>query len=118
MQSLVATTFASVRTTVMRTHSTQTNIHECRGGPRFPIAHALRFCRVAVALHAHMPAVHTEITIWGVKGGSPPFFWAKSYFSCYLERNAKIQNRRQISSGRKVSGRKEKERKKKNNKLS
>ena len=43
------------------------------------------------------------------------FFVAKSYFFCYLERNAKIQNRRQISSGRKVSGRKEKERKKKNN---
>ena len=43
------------------------------------------------------------------------FFWliaiflAKSYFFCYLERHAKIQNRRQTHSRRKVSGRKEKE---------
>ena len=38
------------------------------------LAHALRFRRVAVALQAHMPAVHPEMTIWGVKGGSPPSF--------------------------------------------
>ena len=38
------------------------------------------------------------------------FFWTNSLFCCYLERNAKIQNRRQTPSGRKVSGRKEKER--------
>ena len=38
---------------------------------RFPIAHALRFRRVVIALQAHMPAVYLEITIWGVKGGSP-----------------------------------------------
>ena len=35
-----------------------------------------------------------------------------SYFLCYIERQAKIQNRRQTPSGRKVSGRKERERKK------
>ena len=29
--------------------------------------------RVAVALQTHMPAVHPEMTIWGVKGGSPHF---------------------------------------------
>ena len=40
----------------------------------------------------------------------------KNYFLCYLERHAKIKNRRQIPSGRKVCGRKKKkERKKKNN---
>ena len=72
-----------------------------KGGPLFPIAHALRSLRVAVALQAHMPAVHPEMTI----------FLAKTYFFCYLERHAKIQNRRQTPSGRKVSGRKEKERK-------
>ena len=33
--------------------------------PRFPIAHALRFRRVAVAVQAHQPAVHPEMTIWG-----------------------------------------------------
>ena len=43
-------------------------------GPRFPIAHALYFRKVAVALQAHMPAVHQEIMIWGVKGGPPHFF--------------------------------------------
>ena len=30
--------------------------------------------RVAVALQAHMPAVHPEMMIWGVKGGPPPLF--------------------------------------------
>ena len=71
------------------------NICESKGGPCFPIAHALRFRRVAVALQAHMPAVHQ-------------FFLAKSYFFCYLERHAKIQNRKQTPSGRKVRGRKKK----------
>ena len=62
-----------------------------------------------------MPVVHTEITIWGAKGGPPHFcLEAKSYFFGYLERQAKIQNRRQIPSGGKVSGRKERKRKKKN----
>ena len=56
------------------------NIRERKGGPRFPIAHALRFRRVAVALQAHMPDVHQEIRIRGVKGGSPYFILAKSYF--------------------------------------
>ena len=32
------------------------NIREHKEGPRFPIVHALRFHRVAVALQAHMPA--------------------------------------------------------------
>ena len=27
-----------------------------------------------VALQAHMPAVHPELKIWGVKGGPPPQF--------------------------------------------
>ena len=52
----------------------------------------------------------------GGEGGvpNPPFFLlAKSYFFCYLERHAKIQNHRQTPFGRRVSGRK-KERKKKN----
>ena len=31
------------------------------------------------------PAAHPGMMIWGVKGGSPPFFVvAKSYFFCYL----------------------------------
>ena len=47
------------------------------------------------------PAVHPGMTIWGVKG-------AKSYYFCDLERHAKIQNRRQTPSVRKVRGRKEK----------
>ena len=51
---------------------------------------------------AHMPAVHPEMMIWGGEGRVPPHF-------CYLERYAKIQNRRQTPSGRNVSGRKEKE---------
>ena len=56
------------------------------------------------------PAVHPEMTIFGVKGGpSPIFVVAKYYFLCYLERHAKIQTRRQTPSGRKVSGRKKKE---------
>ena len=34
--------------------------------------------RVAVALQAHMPVVHPEMTIWGGEGRSPPpFFWLK-----------------------------------------
>ena len=49
-----------------------------------------------------MPSVRPEMTIWGVKGGPSPFFCAKSYFFCYLERHAKIQNRRQTPYGRKV----------------
>ena len=35
-------------------------------------------------------------------GGPPHFFGPKSYFFGYLERHAKIQNRRQTPSGRKV----------------
>ena len=55
------------------------NIRERKGGPHFPIAHKLRFRRVAIALQADMPAVHPEMMILGVKG-NPPFFWgAKSY---------------------------------------
>ena len=56
------------------------------------IVHALSSRRVAVALQAHMPAVHPEMTIWGVKGGPPHFLCAKSYFFCYLERHATFQN--------------------------
>ena len=48
------------------------NITFAKGGPRFPIAHALRL--IATTLQAHMPAVLPEMTIWGVKGGSPPNF--------------------------------------------
>ena len=66
------------------------NISFAKGGPRFPIANALRL--IATTLQAHMPAVRPEMTIWGLKGGPPPFFWAKSYFLSYLERHAKIQN--------------------------
>ena len=54
-----------------------------KGGPRFPIAYAPRSVAATpknVPLQAHMPAVHPEMTIWGVKGGSPPFLFAKSYF--------------------------------------
>ena len=48
--------------------------------------------------------------VWGLKG-PPHFVLAKSYFFCYLQNHAQIQNRRQTPSGRKVSGRmKEKER--------
>ena len=54
-------------------------------GPRFPIAHALYFRKVAVALQAHMPAVHQEIMIWGVKGESPPFCLAKSFIFLTLK---------------------------------
>ena len=52
-----------------------------KDGPHFPMAHALRSIsappqiqnrRVVVALLAHMPAVHPEMMIWGVKGESPP----------------------------------------------
>ena len=43
--------------------------------------------------------------------GFPPFFVAKSYFLRYLERHAKIQNRRQTPFGRKVNGRKERRKK-------
>ena len=60
------------------------NIVFAKGGPRFP--------KTRVALQAHMPAVHPEMTIWGVKGGPPHFLGAKSYSFCYLERYAKIQN--------------------------
>ena len=56
--------------------------------------------------------VHPEMMIWGVKGGPPPFFWAKSNF--LLLRKA-CTNCRQSPSKRKVSGRKKKERRKKNN---
>ena len=51
------------------------SIRERKWGPRFPIAHALRFRRVAVALHAHMPAVHKEMTICGGEGRVPPIFF-------------------------------------------
>ena len=40
------------------------------------------------------PAVHPGMTIWGVKGGFPFHSWPKSYFFCYLEWHAKIQNHR------------------------
>ena len=47
----------------------------------------------------------------GGEGGFPPhFFGAKSYFSCYLERHAKIQNCSQTTSRRKVSRRKKERR--------
>ena len=66
----------------------RTNICERKGGARFPIPNALHVRRVAVALQANMPAVHPEMTI----------FLAKTYFFCYLERYAKIQNRRKKST--------------------
>ena len=56
------------------------NIREHKEGPRFPIVHALRFHRVAVALQAHMPAVHPEMTIWGGEGRVPPIFFAAKYY--------------------------------------
>ena len=56
------------------------------------------------------PAVHPGMKIWGVQGGSPPFLGTK--FNFFLERQAKIQNRRQTPSGSKVRGRKERKRKK------
>ena len=38
--------------------------------------------RVAVALQAHLPAVHQEMTIWGMKGGPPAplFLWLNLIF--------------------------------------
>ena len=69
--------------------------------------------RLAVTLQAHMPAVRPEMTIWGVKGGSPHFFLDKSFLFCYLERHETIQNCRQTPYGRKVSGRKKKEKERK-----
>ena len=50
--------------------------------------------------------------MWGVKGGPPPIFGAKSYFLCYLERHAKIQNRRKTHQGEKYVEGQKKERKK------
>ena len=50
------------------------NIREPKGGPHFPIPHTLRFRRVAVALQAHMPAVHSYITIT-VKNSKLTFLW-------------------------------------------
>ena len=47
------------------------NIAFAKGGPRFPIAHALRL--IATTLQAHMPAVRPEMTIWGVKSIFCPF---------------------------------------------
>ena len=47
--------------------------HSVKGGPRFPKVHAL--CLIATNLQAHMSAVRPEMTIWGVKGLPPPFFW-------------------------------------------
>ena len=48
-----------------------------------------------------------------MKGGSPTIFLGLNLiFFCYLERNAKIQYRRQTPSGRKVSGRKKKKERK------
>ena len=48
----------------------------------------------------------------GVEGAPAPHFcWLNLIFCCYIERHAKIQNRRQAPSGRNLSGRKEKERK-------
>ena len=93
----------------IKTPHKQTNIKiriSCspRGGPCFPIEHAEN----VLPLQTHMPAVHTEMMILGVMGGSPPIFG-------YLERHAQIQNRRQTPSGRKVSGRKEKEKRKRKN---
>ena len=38
------------------------------------------FRRVSVALQAHMPAVHPEMTIWGVKEGPPHFLWLNYIF--------------------------------------
>ena len=66
-----------------------------RRGAHLPIAHSLRFCP---------PRNYDLGGEWGVP---PHFYLAKSYFFCYLERHAKIQNRRQTPSGRKE--RKEKE---------
>ena len=44
-------------------------LHSTKGGPRFPIAHALRL--IATTLQAHMPTVWPEM---GGKGWvSPPF---------------------------------------------
>ena len=47
----------------------------------------------------------TEMTIWGGGRGPPPPF-----FGGYLEGHAKFKNRRQIPSGRKISGRKKEKR--------
>ena len=46
---------------------------------------------------------------FGCEGGSPPIFFGLNLNFFYLERQSKIQNRRQIPSGSKVSGRKKKE---------
>ena len=51
--------------------------------------------------HACCPPRNDDL---GGEGRVPPIFF------CYLERHAKIQNRRQSPSGRKVSGSKEEER--------
>ena len=49
----------------------------------------------------------------GAEGGvPPPILWAKSYLFCDFERDAKIQNRSQTPSVRKVSGRKKKKERK------
>ena len=37
------------------------------------------------------PAVHPGMTIFGEKGGSPPFVLGKSYLFCYLERQEKFK---------------------------
>ena len=47
-----------------------------------------------------LPSIQPGLTIWGVKGGSPLFVLAKSFFIFYLERYAKLQNHRQTHSGR------------------
>ena len=68
------------------------NIAFTTGGPRFPISHALRFVSPPhkKGSHAFCPPRNDNL---GGEGGSPPFFVvAKSYFFCYLERHAKIQN--------------------------
>ena len=56
------------------------NIAFAKGGPHFPITHAL--CLIATTLQAHMPAIRTEMTIWGVKGGPGPLilFWLNLIF--------------------------------------
>ena len=63
--------------------------HSPKGVLTFPLSHSVLFRHSPKK--AHMPSVRPEMTIWGVKGGSPPdFFWAKSYFFGYLERHANI----------------------------
>ena len=58
-----------------------------------PIAHTLRFRRVAVALQAYMPAVHPEMTIWRVKGGSPSHLFLLTH---YHPDSNKIQNKQWV----------------------